>query len=208
MNRGPFIVLGVFVVLSLSWAFALLKPIREHGALAPLVAGGQRQPSLIGGLAAQGRDVYVELGCIACHTQQVRYPSGKDVARGWGDRQTVPQDYIDQSPVLLGRSRVGPDLTNVGARRAERDWHLQHFYNPRTVTQGSNMPAYPFLFETRKIVGQRSHQALDLPAEFAPPESYEVVPTRKAEALAAYMLSLRIDYDLKEAPSPEKLAQK
>jgi hypothetical protein len=39
-----------------------------------------------------------------------------------------------------------------------------------------------------------------LPAEFAPPAGYEVVPTDDAKNLAAYLLSLRADAPLYEAP--------
>ena len=41
---------------------------------------------------------------------------GKDLERGFGQRVSVPRDYIMQSNVLLGYSRLGPDLSNVGAR--------------------------------------------------------------------------------------------
>jgi hypothetical protein len=39
-----------------------------------------------------------------------------------------------------------------------------------------------------------------LPDEYAVKGGYEVVPTRKAEALAGYMVSLKVSYDLEEAP--------
>ena len=208
MNRGPFIFLGVFAILSLSWALALIKPIKEGTPLEPLGIGSDRKPSLMTGPAQQGRLVYEELGCISCHTQQVRFSAGQDIERGWGERQTVAQDYIDQTPAFLGYSRMGPDLTNVGLRRGDVAWHLKHLYNPQIVSPGTNMPSYAFLFETRPIVGEGSNRALDLPEAFAPAAGYEVVPTRKAEALAAYMASLKVEYDLKEAPSPEKVAVK
>ena len=41
---------------------------------------------------------------------------------------------------------------------------------------------------------------MNLPEAFAPSKGFEVLPTRKAESLAAYMLSLKVDYDLNEAP--------
>ena len=62
------------------------------------------------------------------------------------------------------------------------------------------MPGMPFLFETREIVGEPTNRALKLPAEYAVGDGYEVVPSRKAEALVAYMKSLKVTYDLKEAP--------
>jgi hypothetical protein len=45
-----------------------------------------------------------------------------------------------------------------------------------------------------------SLDALNLPKEFAPPAGYEVVPTPEAKHLAAYLLSLRTDAPLYEAP--------
>ncbi len=208
MNRGPFIFLGVFAIISLSWALTLVKPAQEIGSLTATGVGDARVPAAMNGYTLQGREVYRELGCVSCHTQQVRVTSGADIERGWGERQTVALDYAEQTQVFTGHARVGPDLTNVGARRPEVDWHLLHLYNPQITSKGSNMPAYGFLFETRKVVGEASDRALDLPAPYAPAEGYEVVPTRRAEALAAYMASLNIGYDIKEAPSPEKLAYK
>lgn len=205
MNRGPFIFIGVFAIISLSWALTLIKPIEESGDLAAIVNGDVRIPPLMTGLAAQGREVYQSQGCVNCHTQQVRVVSGSDVERGWGERQTVALDYLGQSPVFTGIVRMGPDLTNVGTRRPDREWHLQHLFNPQITSPNSNMPPFKYLFETRQIVGQRSNRALDLPSEYAAPNGYEVVPKPEAEALAAYMLSLKLDYDIEEAPSPEKI---
>lgn len=208
MNRGPFIFLGVLIVISLSWALTLVKPIEEAGNLSPIGTGDDRIPSLPTGLAQQGMKVYQELGCIACHSQQVRGLVGADLERGWGQRQSMPLDYIDQSPVFTGSYRIGPDLSNVGQRRDDAAWHYLHFYDPQITSPGTNMPSYGFLFETRPIVGQRSVRALDLPEGFRPPEGYEVVPTSRADALVAYMLDLNLDYEIPEAPSPEKLASK
>ena len=203
MNRGPFIFLGVFFILALSFSYTVYKPVAEYGELAAVVDDQGRKPGLKTGLAQQGERIYRQLGCVACHTQQSRLASGSDIEREWGIRQSVARDYIDQKRVLIGDRRIGPDLTNVGARREDLAWHLLHFYNPRAVSKESNMPAYAYLFETRKIVGESSNRALDLPEGYEVEAGYEVVPTRRAEALAAYMLSLQSDYELDEAPSPE-----
>lgn len=202
MNRGPFIFLGVFLFLSLTWTFVINKSIQQTGSLSPAYdeEQGGVLPRGIVGAAAQGKLLYQELGCIACHTQQVRVATGSDIDRGWGARQSVARDYIDDQPALIGTIRLGPDLTNVGQRRPDDQWHLLHFYNPQITSKGTNMPAFPFLFEVREIVGEASDRGLDLPEEFAVAEGYEVVPTRKAEALVAYMKSLKTDYDLEEAP--------
>ena len=60
------------------------------------------------GLAARGKQVYRELGCVQCHTQQVRRPGyGGDFGRGWGSRQSVARDYVLQDLVVLGNRPGG-----------------------------------------------------------------------------------------------------
>jgi cbb3-type cytochrome oxidase cytochrome c subunit len=126
--------------------------------------------------------------------------TGPDIARGWGVRRTVAQDYLTDYPVQLGEQRIGPDLANVGARRPDAAWQLRHLYAPRSEVPDSVMPPYRFLFEVRKIGAQASADALPLPPAFAPPAGYEVVPKPAARALAAYLLSLRAEAPLFEAP--------
>jgi len=141
MNRGPFIFLGVFFILTLSFSYTVYKPVADYAGLGPIIDDSGRKPTPQPGLAAQGEIAYRQLGCVACHTQQVRLTSGMDIERGWGSRQSVARDYIDQERALVGDRRIGHDLTNVGERRSERDWHLLHFYNPRAVVPESNMPS-------------------------------------------------------------------
>jgi cytochrome c oxidase cbb3-type subunit 2 len=62
------------------------------------------------------------------------------------------------------------------------------------------MPPYRFLFEQRKITRAPSPEALQLTGEFAPPAGYEIVPKPEAVALAAYLVSMRVDVPLYEAP--------
>ena len=58
------------------------------------------------------------------------------------------------------------------------------------------MPSYRFLFQKRKIERGSSPDALVLPNE----PGYELVPTAQAKALTAYLLSLRADAPLFDAP--------
>jgi cbb3-type cytochrome oxidase cytochrome c subunit len=127
-------------------------------------------------------------------------PFGPDIARSWGPRRTVAADYLFDDPVMLGSQRVGPDLANVGSRLPDANWHLRHLYAPRLEVAKSPMPRYPFLFETRKVRGQPSPDALQLPEKLAPPPGYEVVPRPEALELVAYLLSLHADVPLFEAP--------
>jgi cbb3-type cytochrome oxidase cytochrome c subunit len=129
-------------------------------------------------------------------------PIGPDIERGWGVRRTVADDFIADATVMPGSQRVGPDLANVGVRRPDVNWQMMHLYAPRLVAKDSPMPSYAFLFEKRKIgVGSpRSADALVFPKEFAPGGEFEIVPKPEAKALVAYLLSLRADTPLYEAP--------
>jgi cytochrome c oxidase cbb3-type subunit 2 len=127
-------------------------------------------------------------------------PVGTDIARGWGLRQSVAADFLYDSPVQLGSLRAGPDLANIGARLPDANWQLVHLYAPQAVAKNSAMPPFRFLFEVRKIGDAPSPDALQFPQGFAPPAGCEVVPTPEAKQLAAYLLSLRADAPLYEAP--------
>ena len=76
-----------------------------------------------------------------------------------------------------------------------------YLYNPQIVSKGSTMPPFAFLYDVRQIAGKPSEEALTFPpdSEYAP-EINEVVPTRRAKALVEYLLSLKINYSLPEAP--------
>lgn len=126
-------------------------------------------------------------------------PVGADIKKGWGVRQSVAADFLYDTPVQLGNLRVGPDLANLGARSTAA-LLFQHLYAPASITQKSKMPPYKFLFEVRKTGATPSTDALNLPKEIAPADGYEVVPTLEAKRLVAYLMSLRADVPLYEAP--------
>jgi cbb3-type cytochrome oxidase cytochrome c subunit len=127
-------------------------------------------------------------------------PLGPDIARGWGNRRTVADDFLYDQPVMPGLQRIGPDLANVGLRLPDPNWHLRHLYLPRSEVKGSTMPLYPFLFEKRKIGSSPDPDALVLSGPVAPPAGYEIVPKPEARALVAYLLNLRADVSLFSAP--------
>jgi cbb3-type cytochrome oxidase cytochrome c subunit len=127
-------------------------------------------------------------------------PTGPDIERGWGMRQSVAVDYLFDVPVQLGSLRAGPDLTMIGVREPDMNWQLQHLYAPRSVKADSTMPSYRALFQVRRMGAQPSPDALMLPKDFAPAEGMEVVPTREARRLAAYLVSLKNNVPLYEAP--------
>ena len=77
-------------------------------------------------------------------------------------------------------------------------WHHVHLYAPRSINPDSNMPAYRFLYEKRRIAGERSTEALQLSGSDAPPQGWEVVPTYDAKCVVAYLMGLNQSHPLKE----------
>lgn len=231
MRSLPLLFLGIFFTLASSWVGIVLISHIQLGALEPATeelvdaegnpitgvffedpeTGELRfgfnqddvtaHPIPLVGSAQRGKRVYEQMGCLYCHSQQVRRPGfGSDFERGWGERQSVARDYIHQDRVMLGTMRTGPDLANVGLRYSEL-WQHQHLFNPQITSPGSIMPRYAFLYEVREISETRgpSPRAIEIPEEFHPgPGRLEVIPTQRARDLVAYLMNLRQDYDLPE----------
>jgi cbb3-type cytochrome oxidase cytochrome c subunit len=372
--------LGIFGTFAFSWAGLTFVPNLQIGHLDPQMDedGTDVYPAPKSGMANRGRRVYAANGCGYCHSQQVRADyAASDIDRKWGDRRSAPRDYLFERPVLLGKMRMGPDLSNIGKRAPAEDqnaapagtnpaagslppgppaatgssaapaaspagnppgpaapagspagsppksnppapaaaspappagsppprtaavgsatgspaksnppaaaaagptapatspagippapaaavgspagslaktnppaasgnspaapspavaaanatpnpansassaatvadatasangapiaytatWHHLHLYSPRSITVDSNMPAYRFLYERRRISGEKAADALQLTGADAPPEGWEVVPTYEAKTLVAYLMSLDQSHPLKE----------
>jgi cytochrome c oxidase cbb3-type subunit 2 len=225
MKNLPLLFCGIFFALAFSYTGLIVTGNIQIGSLEPTtetlvpsdedpsvmvpIAGEPLYPRKLSGIAEQGKQVYIEMGCVYCHSQQSRRQGfGADVERQWARRATVARDYIFQDRVLLGTMRTGPDLVNLGGRYAGdagRDWNHLHLYNPQIVSKGSTMPPFAFLYEKREIINEPSENALQFPpnSEYAPEPGYEIVPSARATALVEYLLSLKIDYSLPEAPLPE-----
>jgi cbb3-type cytochrome oxidase cytochrome c subunit len=80
-------------------------------------------------------------------------------------------------------------------------WHHQHLYAPRSLNLDSDMPAYKFLYEKRRVGGEQSADAINLRGEGAPGEGWEIVPTYDAKCLVAYLMSLNQSHPLNEVRS-------
>ncbi|HVE98837.1 MAG TPA: cbb3-type cytochrome c oxidase subunit II [Mycobacteriales bacterium] len=107
---------------------------------------------------ARGREIYVNQGCVYCHTQQVR---DTYTDAGLGGRPTRPGDTLADRPASLGEVRFGPDLRCVGDRvpgassdvegddEAGREELVEamvdYLRNPDAVHEDSGMPSYRHL---------------------------------------------------------------
>ena len=192
MNRAVPLVILSMVILAFATLMLVVGPKLQIGREVP--AAGL-QPYTAEQL--RGREVYVSMGCVYCHSQQPRTPDqAPDAERGWG-RPSVAADYAHDYPHLMGTMRTGPDLFNVGARLPSASWQLTHLYQPRAVSPWSVMPAYPFLFEVK------DRAAPGDVVVWLPPKARivgkVVVAKPAARELVAYLLSLDHTY-----PAPAK----
>jgi ubiquinol-cytochrome c reductase cytochrome b subunit len=134
--HGPFeqvatwVLPAVFIAILLFWPFIDRNPARNPTRRpAAIISGGLFLLvvfSLLGisvknlydvprvdPAIAHGKAMYNQLGCAGCHR-----------IHGEG-------------------AAVAPDLSYVGDVHPDRDWHLQHFRDPQSVSPGSFMPKYP-----------------------------------------------------------------
>ena len=195
---------GVLFTVAASLVGLVLEPERQLRGLEPketqdpVTGATVAYPPEPGYTAQVGRDVYRSMGCVYCHSQQVRPEGfGADIDRGWGPRRTVARDYIYDSPHLLGTMRTGPDLANIAARQPSSDWHHLHLYNPRLVSPGSTMPAFRFMYERIVVAEGESppSDAVSLPGE----DRAFIVPGREAQQLYTYLMTLDKTTPLEEA---------
>jgi cytochrome c oxidase cbb3-type subunit 2 len=195
MNRPLLTLVGIVASVLVSFAGLVLIPNWQMRGMQPVMhsdANGTQvaYPAPLEDNAAAGRRSYMAQGCIYCHSQQVRAePFGADIARGWGERRSVPRDYLLQSPPLLGTMRTGPDLANIGMRQPASTWHHLHLYDARIVSPGSIMPPFKYLYD---VV-----DAAPLQGEFYKlPDAYLshpawIVPRPEAQDLVAYLQALK-----------------
>jgi cytochrome c oxidase cbb3-type subunit I/II len=99
-------------------------------------------------LELAGRDIYVREGCYNCHSQMIR-TLVSDVLR-YGDYSRLGETIYDH-PYQWGSKRTGPDLARIGGKYPNL-WHFRHMEDPRSVTTGSNMPNYTWLYHDRTDV--------------------------------------------------------
>ncbi len=198
--------LGVFLTIAASvtglvivpnWQFQELQPVKK--------ADGTQYPVPYFGEQLKGRQVYIDQGCIYCHSQQIRMKGyGADIRRNWGTRRSVPRDYIYEKPHQLGTMRTGPDLASIGSRQPSVDWHALHLYNPQLTSPGSNMPRFNYLFAELKDgdalpAGAYPADVVKIPKPLQQGNVTQIVPTERGKALIEYLKALNKTFPLPEA---------
>ena len=115
-------------------------------------------------LELAGRDIYLAEGCYNCHSQMIR-PLRAETER-YGEYSKAGE-FVYDHPFQWGSRRIGPDLHRVGNKYPDL-WHVRHMDDPRAITPGSIMPAYPWMlsnpldFDSIPVV-MRAHQIIGVP---------------------------------------------
>jgi len=147
-------------------------------------------------LELQGRDIYVREGCYTCHSQMVR-PFRSETER-YGEYSKAGE-FVYDHPFQWGSKRTGPDLAREGSDKLRRmdSWHYNHMADPTSMSPGSIMPSYPWLFED-KIDYASTVPKLKAMVTLGVPYSNEYVVNGEAELKAQALLiyeTLKLDED-------------
>ena len=57
-------------------------------------------------------------------------------------------EFIYDHPFQWGSKRTGPDLARIGGKYPD-SWHYNHMWDPRSMSPGSIMPNYTWLFDNK-----------------------------------------------------------
>jgi cytochrome c oxidase cbb3-type subunit I/II len=165
-------------------------------------------------LELHGRDIYIREGCYTCHSQMIR-PFRSETER-YGEYSKAGE-FVYDYPFQWGSKRTGPDLHREGGKYPD-SWHYYHMLDPQSMSPGSVMPAYPWLFENKiekrtTAAKIRGMQVLGVPyeegygdvanddlekqanaiAEGLKKSQIDVLPDREIVALIAYLQRLGTD---------------
>jgi len=154
-------------------------------------------------LELHGRDVFIREGCYVCHSQMIR-PFRSETAR-YGEYSKAGE-YVYDHPFQWGSKRTGPDLHRVGKKYPD-SWHYYHMYDPTSMSPGSLMPPYPWLYENTwdaSLTGEKisAMRTLGVPYE----EGYEEKALDDAKAQAMQIVNNLKEQDIEAKPEYEIIA--
>lgn len=130
-------------------------------------------------------------------------------------------EFVYDHPHLWGSKRTGPDLHRLGQKYPD-SWHYNHMLDPESMSPGSIMPAYPWLFTNtldtsstvdkilamktlgvpyaegfEKLAGEDAKQQAEKIAAGLKEAGIEVKSDKEIIALIAYLQRLGTDIKLK-----------
>ena len=126
------------VAVALGGAFEIIPSLAIESNVPSIQAVKPYTP-----LELEGRDIYVAEGCYNCHSQMVRPFRAETVRYG---EYSKAGEFVYDHPFQFGSRRIGPDLHRIGGKYPDF-WHYEHMLDPRKTSDGSIMPAYPWMYE-------------------------------------------------------------
>lgn len=139
IERKPIQMLIASAVLILIGGLVEIIPMMMIDNNVPKIASVQPYTPL----ELEGRDIYIREGCVGCHSQMIR-PFRSETER-YGE-YSKSGEFIYDRPFLWGSKRTGPDLHRQGGKYPD-SWHYNHMLEPESMSPGSIMPPYPWLFK-------------------------------------------------------------
>jgi len=144
-------------------------------------------------LELQGRDLYIREGCVGCHSQSVR-PFRSEVER-YGP-QSKAGEFVYDHPFLWGSKRTGPDLLREGGKYND-NWHFNHFWNPQSISAGSIMPGYKWLFDNEAMNNSTLQKKMEVMATLGVPYTDAQIANAETDLRAQ---AIKIEESLKNDP--------
>jgi len=134
---------GVVILFLGAATFTWLLPSFDGDNTTATVYGDSARSHPNDSEVAEGRAVFLREGCWYCHTQEVR---GIVTDVGLGP-VSAAGDYADETPILLGVERIGPDLMHAGSRPDTDSvaWVKSYLADPQDLRPWSNSPSYAYL---------------------------------------------------------------
>jgi len=126
-------------------------------------------------LELEGRDIYIREGCYLCHSQMIRPFKDEYLRYGVPSR---PGESAYDHPFQWGSKRTGPDLARVGGKYPDL-WHYHHMQNPRSISEKSIMPNFPWLL-TNDLDGSHTQAKVSAMKKLGVPYSDEDVDSAVA----------------------------
>ncbi|MCO5060701.1 MAG: cytochrome-c oxidase, cbb3-type subunit I [Kiritimatiellae bacterium] len=149
-------------------------------------------------LELEGRDRYVSEGCYVCHSQMIR-PFRAETER-YG-AYSKAGEFVYDHPFQWGSKRTGPDLHRVGGKYSD-SWHFLHMEDPRQMSVGSIMPAYPWMLHNKLKVSQIQTKMAKLKAIGTPYTDEEIAAAPATMMAQAEEIAARLRTQL-----PDRAAQ-
>lgn len=166
LERRPFQLLIASLIAILVGSLVELIPTFMVKSNVPTIASVRPYTAL----ELEGRDLYIREGCVSCHSQLVR-PFRSETER-YGEF-SKSGEYVYDHPFLWGSKRTGPDLQREGGKYPH-SWHYNHMMDPTSMSPGSIMPAYPWLFEQTMNTSKTQDKLSAMKTLGVPYDTYQI----------------------------------